>query len=151
MTGSMLISNSQGERTLLTLSTASAAPLEALHDARAALRREKSNPSTNATQITFLEAWITMASPPIPEPTPIPGTTPAPIKVPITPPDKTSIRLAGQPWEKDSYLKNKVESETATASANVLYEPRAPLASLPHVQGLPAPKIPSGEKLSDKK
>jgi hypothetical protein len=88
--GSMLISNHLGTKTLLKTSgnTATAEPPEnALSDAKAALNREKSSPTVNSGNVVFLTHWIRLAS--------------------VTPPEKTSVRLAGEPWEKDSYLKNK--------------------------------------------
>lgn len=93
--GSMLIPNSLGKNTLLKIIESKASSdsdnaSSALQDARARLKQEKASPSPNLGNINFLINWITLAI--------------------ITSPEKTSVRLVGEPWEKDSYLKNKGEN-----------------------------------------
>ena|ERR1035441_1713807 len=138
MTGSMLIPNSLGDQTLLILTedkvTSSSEVDAALPDARAALKKELGNPSGREGNIKFLKAWIRFASVPQTQSlTPIPISVPpitlvasassiAPTPIPpippippiITPPNKTSVRLKGEPWEEDNYLKDKGESIAST-------------------------------------
>jgi hypothetical protein len=130
MTGSMLIPNSIGEQTLLILTEDKAtSPFEvelSLRDARAALKREKGNPSGREGNVKFLEAWIKYAqvdnlSEPsktiVPKSTPpvssISSVSSSPSSVSnITPSDKTSIRLTNEPWEKDTFLESSNEEES---------------------------------------
>lgn len=131
MTGSMIINNNLGSKTLLSLTekgaTSDAPEIStSINDARAALIREKASPSIRQGNIKFLEAWIKSATqvpnyPPIISPpynppiiSPPPYNPPIPPSTSITPPQKTSIRLKDQPWEKDNYLKVEKEEEDAT-------------------------------------
>jgi hypothetical protein len=93
--GSMLIPNYLGKQTLLKFSDnkAIADNENALPDAKNALVKEQSSPTIHSGHVRFLTNWIRLAT--------------------ITPPDKTSVRLEGEPWEKDSYLKNKGENVKA--------------------------------------
>lgn len=117
MTGSMLIPNDTGNKTLLILdhARATANPSEnALQFARAALKRELSSPSPKSGNIKFLREWILFASVvPNSDPPPIPSTSPI-HKLPslITSPEKTSVRLLNEPFEKDNFLEAKGEQES---------------------------------------
>jgi hypothetical protein len=125
----MLIPNSLGEQTLLLLTEDKAtSPFDSelsLKDARAALKRESSNASGREGNVKFLEAWIRCAQvsnlsgsskTPVPVSNPpvssvasvssVPGNLPVSN---ITPADKTSIRLANEPWEKDTFLESTNE------------------------------------------
>jgi hypothetical protein len=125
----MLIPNSLGEQTLLLLTEDKAtSPFDSelsLKDARAALKRESSNASGREGNVKFLEAWIRCAQvsnlsgsskTPVPVSNPpvssvasvssVPGNLPVSN---ITPADKTSIRLANEPWEKDAFLESTNE------------------------------------------
>jgi hypothetical protein len=125
----MLIPNSLGEQTLLLLTEDKAtSPFDSelsLQDARAALKRESSNASGREGNVKFLEAWIRCAQvsnlsgsskTPVPVSNPpvssvasvssVPGNLPVSN---ITPADKTSIRLANEPWEKDTFLESTNE------------------------------------------
>ena len=109
MTGSMLIPNSLGEKTLLILdnSKVSAIPPESsresnLTEARATLKREKSSPTVRQGNVKFLSEWIRVAQNSDKPPVQVPSVIIPPI-VPIqniTPPSQTSIRILGEPWGK---------------------------------------------------
>jgi hypothetical protein len=58
MTGSMMIANNLGARTLLILKENEAVPIEALQDARARLLIEKANPSVRQGNVKFLTEWV---------------------------------------------------------------------------------------------
>lgn len=109
----MLIRNNLGTKTLLVLDNDKATSdaddfNNSINDARATLKREKACPSIRSGNIFFLEQWLKAAEnpdkPPVNPPVPIPSS--------VTPPDKTSIRLQGEPYEEDSFLKRNQESET---------------------------------------
>lgn len=118
MTGSMLIPNDTGNKTILILdhARATANPSEnALQFARAALKRELSSPSPKLGNIEFLREWILSALVvPNSDPPVIPSTPSKPSIPPvsITPPEKTSVRLLNEPFEKDNFLEAKGEQES---------------------------------------
>ena len=108
----MIISNDLGSKTLLSLTEKEAIsdPPEteaAVRFARAALKREEGNLSGREGNVRFLKEWIKAATT-VPAPVPVPVPNPVPVSK-VTPPDKTTIRVMGQPWEKDKYLREKGE------------------------------------------
>jgi hypothetical protein len=67
MTGSMLIPNSLGTKTLLVLTDSILTgnytlPTDALDDARAALRKEKACPTVREGNVKFLTEWVRVSS-----------------------------------------------------------------------------------------
>lgn len=118
MTGSMLITNDQGKGIFLVISHSSSGTTpvaiatssedstveNVLQMARAELKRQKANPTVSSGNVKFLEEWIRVFL----------ITPPAPVVI-LTSPDKTSVRLTGEPWEKDKFLKHKGENINASA------------------------------------
>ena len=87
--GSMLIPNYLGNKTLLTIinNEATADNENALFDAKNELLRQKRNPSVRSGNVIFLTHWIRLSS--------------------ITPPDKTSVRMEGQPFMRQEMKSNE--------------------------------------------